>query len=105
MIRFFVKGKGTPVPTYAPKKLVVSGLYRFVRNPMYVFYFLIITGYGIYIGSLATVIYSAILHIIWHLFVIFYEEVNLLKEFGEEYKKFCDNVPRWIPRLTAWDGK
>ena len=98
---FSVKGLGTPAPIDAPKKLVVNGLYRFVRNPMYVGVFCLITSRAVYFWSFAVVLYLVFVATCVQLFVVLYEEPHLRKVFGEQYLEYCKNVPRWISRLRA----
>ena len=102
--RFAWKGLGTPAPVFPTQHLVVSGMYRFVRNPMYVAVTSAILGQALIFASLDLVIYSAIVWVGFHIFVVAYEEPTLRKTFGAEYETFCANVPRWIPRLTPWAG-
>jgi protein-S-isoprenylcysteine O-methyltransferase Ste14 len=102
--RFAVEGLGTPAPIAPPKHLVVSGIYRFVRNPMYVGVVSAILGQAIYFGDQRLAAYGAILWLFFHLFVLAYEEPTLKDTFGAEYDTFRRNVPRWIPRLTPWRG-
>jgi protein-S-isoprenylcysteine O-methyltransferase Ste14 len=98
-------GHGTPVPIAPPQKLVVVGFYRYVRNPMYVGFFVgwlslwVIFGRA-NLGAL-TVLSVAVVGIA--LFVRFYEEPALRKLFGADYELYCRNVPRWIPRMRAWN--
>ncbi|MCE7861273.1 MAG: isoprenylcysteine carboxylmethyltransferase family protein [Chloroflexi bacterium CFX2] len=96
---FLVKGKGTPAPIDPPKQLVVSGLYSYVRNPMYVGVLLILIGHFVWFGYWRLLIYALIVLTAFHLFVRFYEEPNLRSRFGGSYEEYCRNVPRWIPRL------
>jgi protein-S-isoprenylcysteine O-methyltransferase Ste14 len=96
---FVRKGRGTPVPLDPPKKLVVSGLYRFVRNPMYVGALLIQFGHAVWFGSLAQVVYWFFLFIGFNLFIRANEEPHLRKTFGAAYEEYCRKVPRWIPRF------
>jgi protein-S-isoprenylcysteine O-methyltransferase Ste14 len=103
--RFAFEGKGTPAPIYPTQKLIVSGLYRYVRNPMYVCVLLVIFGQGLFFGDVRVLIYGAIAWLITHLFVLWNEEPTLRRMFGEEYLNFTANVPRWIPRLRPWPGK
>jgi protein-S-isoprenylcysteine O-methyltransferase Ste14 len=95
---FVRKGRGTPVPLDPPKELVVSGLYRFVRNPMYVGALLIQVGNTIWFGSLAQVVYWFFLFIGFTLFIRANEEPHLRKTFGAAYEEYYRRVPRWIPR-------
>jgi protein-S-isoprenylcysteine O-methyltransferase Ste14 len=96
---FVRKGHGTPVPLDPPKELVVSGLYRFVRNPMYVGVLLIQIGNIVWFGALAQVIYWFFLFIGFNLFIRANEEPYLRKTFEAAYENYCRKVPRWVPRL------
>ena len=100
--RFAIKGLGTPAPVFPPKHLVVSGLYRHVRNPMYVGVVSAILGQALMFASTTLAIYGAFMWLGFHLFVLGYEEPTLRETFGAEYDTFRKNVPRWIPRLTPW---
>lgn len=101
-IRFAVQGLGTPSPVFPTRHLVVTGLYRYVRNPMYVAVVSLILGQGLLLGNASVVEYGALVWMLAHLFVLVYEEPALRITFGEEYKAFCAAVPRWIPRLRPW---
>jgi protein-S-isoprenylcysteine O-methyltransferase Ste14 len=96
---FVQKGKGTPAPLEPPKELVVSGLYKYVRNPMYVGVFLVLIGHFLWFGYWGLLIYAFIFLIPVHLFVTLYEEPHLKKTFGESYEGYLRRVPRWIPRF------
>jgi protein-S-isoprenylcysteine O-methyltransferase Ste14 len=98
---FSVQGLGTPAPIDAPKNLVVSGLYRFVRNPMYVGVFLLITSRAALFWSFPVVLYLVLVATCVQLFIVLYEEPHLRKIFGEQYLDYCQRVPRWIPRLRS----
>jgi len=100
--RFALKGLGTPAPVFPTRHLVVSGLYRYVRNPMYVSVVSIILGQGLLLGNLRILEYGLTVWALFHLFVLLYEEPTLRSTFGSEYEAFCANVPRWMPRMTAW---
>lgn len=100
--RFAIQGLGTPAPPMPTKHLVVSGLYRYVRNPMYVGVFSMIVGQGLLFGNVRVLRYGVAVGIAFALFVILYEEPTLRRTFGPEYDEFCAHVPRWIPRLTPW---
>ena len=102
--RFAIQGLGTPAPVFPTKHLVVTGLYRYVRNPMYLGVVAMITGQGLLFGNLRVLGYGALVWLAFYLFVMGYEEPTLRETFGEEYRVFCANVPRWIPRLRAWEG-
>ena len=96
---FVQKGKGTPAPIDPPKELVVSGLYKYVRNPMYVGVLLVIIGHFLWFGFWNLLIYAALVFLAFNSFVIFYEEPNLKQRFGAAYESYRQRVPRWIPRL------
>ncbi|MBI5843050.1 MAG: isoprenylcysteine carboxylmethyltransferase family protein [Deltaproteobacteria bacterium] len=96
---FAVTGRGTPAPIDPPKVLVVRGLYRFVRNPMYVGVLLVILGWALYFASLRIVIYGALLWLGFHLFVVLYEEPHLSRRFPGSYDEYRAETPRWLPRL------
>ena len=85
----------------APKRLVARGLYRFVRNPMYVGVLLAIFGQALWFGSVATLWYAMVAALFFHLFVVSYEEPTLRGKFGESYAAYCKTVPRWIPKPAA----
>lgn len=102
--RFAIQGLGTPAPVFPTHHLVVSGLYRYVRNPMYVGVVSAILGQGLIFGSIKLLGYGAFIWLLFHLFALTYEEPTLRASFGSEYKAFCAEVPRWIPRFTPWRG-
>lgn len=101
-VRFALEGGGTPAPVAPTKRLVVKGLFRWVRNPIYLSVLIAIIGQALYFMSIGLVWYAAAVWIAVHLFVVFFEERRLRREFGDQYGAFCKNVPRWIPRLTPW---
>jgi protein-S-isoprenylcysteine O-methyltransferase Ste14 len=96
---FAQKGKGTPAPIEPPKELVVSGLYRYVRNPMYVGVFIILIGHFLWFGYWGMLAYAVLFLVPVHLFVTLYEEPDLKKRFGPAYEKYLNQVPRWFPRF------
>jgi len=96
--RFALQGLGTPAPVLPTKHLVITGLYRYVRNPMYVGVGAAIFGQALMFGSKELLLYGGLVWLAFHLFIYFYEEPTLRKTFGEEYDVFCREVPRWIPR-------
>ena len=98
---FVQKGKGTPAPLEPPKELVVAGLYKYVRNPMYVGVFLVLIGHFVWFGYWNLLVYAGIFLIPVHLFVTLYEEPHLKKTFGAEYEAYCKKVPRWLPRIIS----
>lgn len=96
---FATKGRGTPAPIDAPKHLVVQGLYRYIRNPMYVGGLAIIAGHVLWSGALVLVLYGLALFSVFHLFVVLYEEPTLARRFGDSYTRYRKEVPRWLPRF------
>jgi protein-S-isoprenylcysteine O-methyltransferase Ste14 len=103
-VRFAIHGLGTPAPVFPTRHLVVTGLYRYVRNPMYVGIVSVILGQGLLLGDCRVLIYGALIWFAFHLFVLAYEEPKLRRSFGIEYQTLCANVPRWIPRMQRWRG-
>jgi protein-S-isoprenylcysteine O-methyltransferase Ste14 len=102
--RFVWQGLGTPAPIAPPQRLVVSGFYRFVRNPMYVAVVAMTLGQALLFASPILLAYAAALLAVFHLFVTFYEEPTLRKKFPADYPAFVAHVPRWLPRLRPWQG-
>ena len=102
--RFALQGLGTPAPVFPTRHLVVSGLFRYVRNPMYVAVLALIFGQALVFGSLAILEYGVLVWLAFFLFVLFYEEPTLKRTFGGEYEEFCRNVPRWLPQIRPWRG-
>ena len=96
---FAVRGLGTPAPIAPTKFLVTTALHRYIRNPMYVGVAMVILGQAALFRSVHLVEYAAVMLLIVHLFVVFYEEPTLYRQFGEEYEKYRGTVPRWIPKL------
>jgi len=96
---FLVQGRGTPAPLDPPKELVAVGFYRYTRNPMYVGVLLLILGHFLWFGFWNLLIYAVIVTIAFYAFVTLYEEPNLKKKFGTAYEEYCEQVPRWIPKL------
>jgi protein-S-isoprenylcysteine O-methyltransferase Ste14 len=101
LIRFVRDGRGTPAPVAPPRHLVVTGAFRFVRNPGYIGVLAMIFGQGLFLGSVPVLLYGAGVALAFHLFVTVYEEPALRRQFGEEYVAYCRRVPRWIPRRGA----
>jgi protein-S-isoprenylcysteine O-methyltransferase Ste14 len=100
--RFAIQGLGTPAPVAPPQHLVVSGLYRHVRNPMYVAVVSLILGQGLLFGSVRVLEYGAAVFVAFHLFVLLYEEPALHRKFSGEYDEYRKNVRRWWPRVKGW---
>jgi protein-S-isoprenylcysteine O-methyltransferase Ste14 len=99
---FAVVGHGTPAPIDPPKRLVVNGLYRYVRNPMYVGVLWTILAQFLLFDSRPLLIYFVSVWTVFHLTVLGYEEPALRHKFGEEYTRYRAAVPRWLPRITPW---
>lgn len=99
---FYVRGKGTLAPWDPPENLVVVGLYRFVRNPMYVGVLTLVAGWAVLYASPLLVIYTAALAIGFHLRVVVHEEPWLRAQFPEDWECYRANVGRWVPRRTPW---
>jgi len=97
-------GRGTPAPFIPPKRLVVVGFYRYVRNPMYVGFAAGWVGLWIVFGHANARLIAAVAAVALgvHLFVVFYEEPTLRGKFGKDYEEYCRNVRRWWPRLIPW---
>jgi len=97
-------GRGTPAPVAPPKKLVVVGFYRYVRNPMYLGFFWGWAGLWVVFGHVNWALISAALAVVLcvALFVRLYEEPTLREMFGTEYEEYCRNVRAWVPRMRAW---
>ncbi len=102
--RFAIKGLGTPAPVFPTRHLVVSGLYRHVRNPMYLAVVAVIMGQGLILADTRLLVYGVFAGFCFHLFVVAYEEPTLRAAFGSEYDVFCRCVSRWLPRLRPWPG-
>ena len=96
ILRFVTEGHGTISPIDPTKKLIVRGLYRYSRNPMYVGAMLILIGETVFWWSAALALYSAILFLGFNLFVILHEEPRLRREFGPEYESYLRQVRRWV---------
>ena len=99
--RFALKGLGTPAPVFPTRHLVISGLYRYVRNPMYVAVVSLILGQALLFGNFQLLEYGAVVWLAFHTFVLTYEEPVLRSSYGAEYEAYCRGVSRWIPRLRA----
>ncbi len=99
---FAFVGGGTPWPFDPPRTLVVSGPYRFVRNPMEVAFLLILLGESAILKSKALIVYYALAFLLLHLRQVLFDEPALKRRFGEAYERYSQAVPRWIPRLTPY---
>ncbi len=96
---FVVVGRGTPAPFDAPRRFVAVGPYRYVRNPMYIGGAILLAGFALYLRSGAGLLFCLPWLLMFHLFVLLYEEPTLRGKFGPSYQTYCKSVPRWIPRL------
>jgi protein-S-isoprenylcysteine O-methyltransferase Ste14 len=103
-IRFAWHGRGTPAPIAPPTRLMVGGLYRYVRNPMYVALMAMLVGQAMIFASLAVLIYAAAIFLAFHVWTVTFEEPQMRGLFPEDYAAYSAAVPRWIPRLTPWRG-
>ena len=101
-VRFVVEGVGTPAPVAPPRHLVVGGLYRYVRNPMYLAVVGAIVAQALLSGQLGLLGYAAVVAIAVVAFVYAYEEPTLTRQFGEEYEAYRRAVPAWLPRVHPW---
>lgn len=99
---FAVFGRGTPAPIDPPKKLVVRGLYRYTRNPMYLSVMTVILGWALLYQAGVLALYALALGLCFHLFILFYEEPRLRGVFGREYEDYCAAVGRWVPRFPRF---
>jgi protein-S-isoprenylcysteine O-methyltransferase Ste14 len=100
--RFVIEGRGTPAPVAPTEELVVGGVYRHVRNPMYVAVTAVIAGQALVLGSGRLALYAAAFLATTATFVKLYEEPVLTQRYGARYRTYRDNVPGWIPRLRPW---
>jgi protein-S-isoprenylcysteine O-methyltransferase Ste14 len=94
---FTFTGRGTPAPFDPPQEVVSSGLYRLVRNPMYVAALLVLAGEAVLFESASILVYALFVFSVFHLWVVFYEEPTLRRKFGASYERYCREVSRWIP--------
>lgn len=100
--QFVREGLGTPAPAAPPSELVVGGLYRHVRNPMYVALLSAVLGQALLLGRGRLVVYAAGAAALVHSILLLHEESVLRERFGAAYETYCGNVPRWLPRLRPW---
>lgn len=104
ILRFIHVGRGTLVPTAATEHLVVSGLYRYMRNPMYAGVTAVLAGEALLFRNRSLVIEAVLVCLGFTLFVHLYEEPTLTRRYPEAYPRYKSHVPRWLPRLTPWNG-
>jgi protein-S-isoprenylcysteine O-methyltransferase Ste14 len=102
--RFIYAGRGTLIPVAPPERLVVSGFYRYVRNPMYVGVMLALAGEAILFWSRGILVEALLAFIGFNLFILLHEEPSLTRRYADEYLRYKTSVPRWLPRLTPWSG-
>lgn len=100
--RFVLEGLGTPAPVAPPERLVVGGLYRHVRNPMYVAVLAAIIGQALVLGQPGLLLYAAVVGAAMVAFVQGYEQPTLAERFGVDYEAYRRAVPAWLPRLQPW---
>lgn len=100
-------GRGTPAPVAPPKNLVVVGFYRYVRNPMYLGFFVGWAGLWVVFGraNLIAIAVAVVVVLGVALFVRLYEEPTLRRMFGAEYEEYCRNVHPWVPRMRPWNKR
>ena len=101
ILTFALVGKGTPAPFDPPRRLVVQGPYRLVRNPMYLGAGLALAGAALFYQSIPLLGYSGLFLLMTHLFVMFYEEPTLRRTFEKDYKAYCQRTGRWWPKQGA----
>jgi len=99
ILTFAFIGRGTPAPFDPPRRLVIRGPYRFVRNPMYIGAGLALAGAALYYGSWPFLAYAMGFFLVMHIVVVSHEEPTLRRSFGEDYEAYCRQVRRWWPRL------
>ena len=101
IVRFVRVGRGTLMPNVPTERLVATGLYRFVRNPMYVGDLMVLAGEALLFRSWGLALYSAVIWQVLDQFIRRYEEPTLLRRHGEEYTRYCEQVYRWLPRRSS----
>lgn len=103
-VRFVVEGVGTPAPVAPTERLVVGGLYRYVRNPMYLAVAAIIVGQALALGQPILLLYAGAFGLVVAAFVHWYEEPTLRRQFGAQYEAYRRAVPAWWPHRHPWDS-
>ena len=103
-VQFVREGRGTPAPVAPTEELVVGGLYRWVRNPMYLAVGAVILGQGVMFTSVGVLVWLGLFGLAVVTFVVAYEQPTLRSMYGESYDAYCRAVPAWWPRLTPWRG-
>ena len=103
-VRFAIEGQATPAPLTPACKLIVGGLYRHVRNPMYVSVLAVIVGEALLSGQAELFVYAAVVWLGFHLFIVLYEEPAMRHGFPGDYAVYSAAVRRWLPRLKPWQA-
>ncbi len=103
-VQFVREGRGTPAPVAPTEQLVVGGLYRYVRNPMYLAVAAVIGGQALIFESVAVLSWLLAFGVLVYTFVTAYEQPTLRQTYGASYEAYCHAVPGWWPRLTPWRG-
>ena len=104
-VQFVAEGVGTPAPVAPTERLVVGGLYRYVRNPMYLAVLAAIVGQALVLGQLVLLLYAAVVAVAFMAFVRGYEEPTLRRRYGPEYQRYRRTVPGWWPRYPRGDAR
>lgn len=99
LVTFSRHGHGTPLPADAPQRLVTTGLFGRIRNPIMAAELLVIWAVALYVASLGVVMYAVAISVGAHLAIVYVEEPELRRRFGPEYERYLRSVPRWFPRL------
>jgi len=102
--RFAFYGRGTPAPYMLTERLVITGSYRYVRNPMYIAILSIVLGQALILGQSVLLAYVLAVWVGFQVFVLFYEEPSLSRRYGHQYENYCSAVKRWWPRVKPWSG-
>jgi len=100
-IEIIRRGRGTPAHFDPPRELVIRGLYRYIRNPIYLGALLVQVGYILWFGSALAILYAVMFFLAFHFLIVVVEEPILRNTFGAEYEEYCGKVPRWIPKISA----
>lgn len=103
--RFVIEGLGTPAPAAPTERLVIGGLYRYVRNPMYLAVTAVIVGQGLLLSQPRLLLYAAVISLLNAAFVRWYEQPTLSRQFGTDYDAYRRAVPAWLPRRRPWRGQ
>jgi protein-S-isoprenylcysteine O-methyltransferase Ste14 len=104
-VRFAWIGLGTPAPVARTRRLIVSGPYRYVRNPMYLAVLAVICGQALILGRAELIVYAVAIWLLFHLFVTLHEEPSLRRRFPTDYAAYVEAVPRWVPSIRGWNSR